>query len=260
MTSKAIVAILALFLSLSVFALVPGNGPVDPDNVTDEELYVIAKWEDGDLLKERKTVSRLHYPIESKAADCTSRGCLNGCTIGYGYNFGAHGAEKIRHDFALAGISLEKIERFIPLANLTGLDALAMCGSTAIAVANFPTLTPEESWALLRVMAHEHKQNTVRRARTEGILHLFNSGQFAIMVALDYQNPVLSSEAKYIWMQLKAGDIPAVLQNIRFHMGTRFAPGLQWRRNWEASYFAWATSRQRASGNYFWPTPPLTTT
>lgn len=244
---------LALCFSLPLMARVPGNDPVTPDRITDEELYVIAKWEDAELWKGLKSESVIHYPLENSAAGCTSRGCTNGCTIGYGYNLGAHGPRKIRADFKEAGISKDKTDRLIPLARVTGIDAVIMCGRDQPMRDRFPTLTREESAALLRVMVKEHKDNVVRRARHEGILGLFNSGQFAVMVALDYQNPVLSSRAKYIWLQLKAGDMDAVLENIEEHMGTHLEPGLRGRRFWEADYFAWATSRQVASGMYLWP-------
>ena len=253
MSFKNLIAILALLASFAVVAQVPGNGPVDPDKITAEELFVIATYEEGNLMTNRSGASELHYPLPHEAADCTRRGCKNGCTIGYGYNFGAHSAEKIRSDFAQAGISPEKTERFVPLANVTGANAFAICGSYSALLPRFPTLNRDESWALMEVMAYQHKQNVLRRARAEGILHFFNSGQFAILVALDYQNPVLSSRAKNLWSQLKAGDLEAVLDNIRNDSGTKMSPSLQGRRDWEARYFAWATSRQKASGTYFWP-------
>ena len=246
-------AVVALFFTTLSLARVPGIEPVTPDAVTDEELYVIAPWEDAALWYGEKDFSQIHYPIESGAAGCTQRGCLNGCTVGYGYNFGAHSALKIREDFKQAGISDEKAESFVPLAGVTGLDAVAMCGTKSPMRENFPTLTQQEAQGLLRIMVLEHKLNVVKRARDEGILALFGSGQFAIMVALDYQNTELSSEATDIWRQLKNGDMDAVLHNIHHHMGTRFAPALQQRRNWEADYFAWATSRQMAAGLYQWP-------
>lgn len=253
-THLRLLALLALVFSCLAAAGVPGNDPVTPDRVTDEELYVIAKWEDAALWRGDKNVSEIHYPIESGAAGCTQRGCLNGCTIGYGYNFGAHSPAKIRADFAEAGIPSKKTERFVPLSGVTGINAVAMCGRNSPMRSRFPVLTQAESQALLRVMAWEHKLNTVRRARREGLLPLFNSGQFAVMVALDYQNPELSSQARYIWHQLQRGDMEAVLDNIQNHMGTRFAPTLQARRDWEADYFAWATSIQIANGDYDWPT------
>lgn len=248
-----LMAIMALCFTSLALARIPGNAPVTPDKVTDEELYVIAKWEDAALWRGDKEFSEIHYPIENGAAGCTQRGCLNGCTIGYGYNFGAHSAAKIRADFKQAGIANKKTEKFVPLAGVTGLDAVVMCGSQAPMRQRFPHLTQAESQRLLRIMVLEHKRNVVGRARRENTLKLFNSGQFSVMVALDYQNTGLSSEATYIWRQLKRGDMDAVLDNIRHHMGTRFAPTLQWRRDWEADYFAWATSRQLASGNYGWP-------
>ncbi len=232
---------------------VPGNGPVVTDRVTDEELYVIASWENGPLLTGARTVDELQYPLEVNAQDCTDRGCTNGCTIGYGYNLGAHSVSDVVRDFEAAGMTRERALEFARFSSITGIEAVALCGRDAPNRHLLPTMTADESWELLRVMAASHKQNVVNRARAEGLLPYFNSGQFAIMVALDYQNPVLSSEATYVWRQLRAGDTSAVLRNIRNHMGTRFAPGLQTRRNWEASYFAWATRRQRAAGQFNWP-------
>lgn len=234
-------------------ARTPGNGAVITDRVTDEELYVIASWENGPLLTGARTVDELQYPLEVNAQDCTDRGCENGCTIGYGYNFGAHTAVEIRRDFAAAGLPEQLTQRFIRFAGATGVDAVALCGQDIANRDQLPTMTNAQSWELLRVMAATHKANVVRRASEERLLSYFNSGQFAILVALDYQNPVLSSEATYIWQQLRAGDTTAVLNNIRNHMGTRFAPGLQTRRNWEANYFAWATRRQRSAGQFNWP-------
>ena len=252
------VAIAAAFLFLLPTAAdaaprTPGNGPVVTDRVTDEELYVIASWENGPLLTGRRTVDELQYPLEVNAQDCTDRGCTNGCTIGYGYNLGAHSVSDVVRDFQDAGMSRARAMEFARFASVTGIDAVAMCGQNIANRDRLPTMTADESWELLRVMAKTHKDNVVRRARAEGLLNHFNSGQFAIMVALDYQNPTLSSQATYVWRQLRRGDTTAVLYNIRNQMGTRFAPGLQTRRNWEASYFAWATRRQRQSGQFNWP-------
>ena len=259
------VALAAAFLFLlpptpDAAARTPGNGPVVVDTVTDEELYVIASWENGPLLRGTRTVDALQYPLEVNAQDCTDRGCENGCTIGYGYNFGAHTADEVRQDFSAAGLPEQLTQRFIRFAGATGVDAVALCGQNIANRDQLPTMTSAQSWELLRVMAAEHKANVVRRARAERLLPYFNSGQFAIMVALDYQNPVLSSEATYIWRQLRAGDTAAVLNNIRNHMGTRFAPGLQTRRNWEANYFAWATRRQHSVGQFNWPARTRSTT
>src|SRR5690606_19976393 len=88
-------ALLAVIGTAASAARVPNTTPVVTDSVTDEELYVTAVWENGPLYSGLESVATLHYPIESKAADCTSRGCTNGCTIGYGYNFGAHTREKV---------------------------------------------------------------------------------------------------------------------------------------------------------------------
>lgn len=233
---------------------VPGNNAVVTDRVTDEELYVIASWENGPLMNGTSTIDELQYPLETNAQDCTDRGCENGCTIGYGYNLGAHPADKVIADFRAAGMSEETARLFTPYAEVTGIDAVALCGRDAPNRDQLPTMTSAQAWELLRVMAAEHKANVVRRAQAEGLLPYFNSGQFAVLVALDYQNPTLSSEATYVWRQLGRGDMNAVLYNIRNQMGTRFAPGLQTRRNWEASYFAWATRRQRAAGQFNWPT------
>ena len=236
-----------LFLALQSPALAartPNTGRVDPDHVTNEELYVIASWENSPLLTDENAVSHLLYPVESKAADCSARGCTNGCTIGFGYNLGAHPADKVRADFAAAGIAPATAERFVPFAGKTGSDAVALCGSTATLPDDL-TLTHAQAWELLRIMTLEHKEKVVRRARSEGLLHRLNAGQFAVLVALDYQNPVLCSEAHYLWLQLAAGDTRAVYRNIRYHMGVKFAPGLANRRRWEANYFRWAAKLQR---------------
>ena len=97
---------------------------------------------------------------------------------------------------------------------------------------------------LLRCKIVTYKNNVVQRARREGVFNMLNSGQLAVLVALDYQSPALSSKATQLWRQLKQGNMDAVTHNIRNHSGSHVEPALQRRRDWEADYFALATKQQ----------------
>lgn len=237
-------ALLAIIGTAASASRVPGTTPVVTDSVTEEELYVTAVWENGPLYSGLEEVAKLHYPIESKAADCTRRGCTNGCTIGYGYNFGAHSRQKVYDDLTAAGIPGETARKFQRYAGVTGSAAVRMCG-VRHRTGNEPTLTREQSWELMRLMLAEHKVTVVERARNEGVLNDLNAGQFAILVALDYQNPTLSSRANDVWTHLRSGRYDLVATEIRDRSGTRFAPQLQLRRNWEADYWTWSTNLSR---------------
>lgn len=235
-------AVLFLIIGTAASASrVPDTGPVNTTSVTDEELYIAAVWEDGRLHSGLNAVSRLHYPIESKAADCTKRGCTNGCTIGFGYNLGAHSRAGIYQTLTSAGVSPVKARQFQAYAGVRGSAAVRMCGRRHLP-ANAPTLTRSESWELMRIMLQVHKQNVVNRARNEGVLNNLNAGQFAILVALDYQNPTLSSRASAVWRHLRNGRYDLVEAEIRHRSGTRFAPQLQRRRSWEGDYWQWSTN------------------
>lgn len=235
-----------LFLALTTVAhasRLPDTGRPVLDRVTDEELYLVAVWEDGPLHSGLRSVSRLHYPIESKAADCTKRGCTNGCTIGYGFNLGAQTRDSTYRTLVSAGVPSATARRFQQYAGLRGTAAVRMCGARHLP-AGAPTLTRDQSWELMRIMLRVHKQNVVNRARNEGVIGRLNAGQFAILVALDYQNPTLSSRANDVWRHLRNGRYDLVEAEIRHRSGTRFAPQLQRRRTWEGDYWQWSTNLQ----------------
>lgn len=235
------VAFLALsmlgFFTATPVAAQSNHNTVQLDRVTDEEVDVIGRWEDTPLWRGKKQTSTVHYPLEKSAQRCDNRNCTNGCTIGFGYNLGAHTREMIRTDFNQAGIPTQKTDALVALAKLTGTKAVAQCGSNAPAQSSFPQLTREESVRLLRFKIQSYKDDVVQRARREGVLAMLNSAQLAVLVALDYQSPVLSSKATQLWRQLTQGNMPAVQSNIRHNSGTHLEPALQRRRNWEARYF-----------------------
>ena len=212
-------------------------------DLTDEDLRVVAVWENGPLWLGDELEARIHYPVEGDAANCTRRGCTNGCTIGAGYNLGAHSRLKVRADLRAAGVSEDRIRYFVRLAGKTGLEAVALCGKDVL-TGNEPTLTRPEALALLRRLVAEHKTNVVLRADAEGVLGKLSAGQLAILVALDYQNPVLSSDAIEIWVAIKEDNWSAVANIIRRHSGSQLTHALQRRRDWEASYWIWATNRR----------------
>jgi hypothetical protein len=232
-----------LMVAVPAQAYVPSVRHVDPTHVTYEELRVIATWENGPLWRDVEGRSGLVYPVESDAAACTARGCLNGCTIGIGYNMGAHSYDQVLHAMLASGVDVARAKYFAHFAGKTGVDAVALCGKDVL-TGHEPTLSRTESLALLRLMVAHHKANVVARARAEGMLNKLSSGQFAVLVALDYQNPVLSSEATYIWRALKAGDTARVVSIIKNASGSQITHALQARRNWEASYFKWASTRR----------------
>ena len=237
--------VVVCLFSLSADARVPSANEVVTRYVTDEELYVLAVWENGPLFNGDRLHAIVHYPVESDAIACTERGCLNGCTIGYGYNMGAHNVGKVYADLLIVGVEPAKAKAMAEkYAEKTGVDAVAICGEKT-PEADLHTITREQSWELLRVMAKEHKQNVVRRANREGVTHKLNSGQFAILVALDYQNPDLSSRANDVWRHIKNDRMRLITHEIRKRSGTYFTPALTPRRQWEGDYWDWATSLGR---------------
>lgn len=216
------------------------------NSASTEVINVIAQWEDTPLWHQHTRHSTVHYPLEDSANRCDKRNCTNGCTIGFGYNLGAHTQKKIRTDFDKANIPVVKTQALEKLAGLTGTKAVAQCGAHADAKDTFPKLTRKESIRLLRHKIVSYKDNVEQRALSEGVFDKLNSGQRAVLVALDYQNPVLSSKATHLWRQLEEGDMEAVQHNIRHHSGSHLEPALQRRRDWEAKYFALATKQKNA--------------
>ena len=246
MTLSKLLAHLALvlvFFSGQVSAMSPEGGPIEPNRVTDEEVNIIAMFEDQPLFLGKNLFSRVHYPVEASARACSRRGnCPEGCTIGYGLNLAAHSRQKIMAKFAEAGISSAKAKAFATLSGVTGTRAVAMCGKHSPHRHKYPTLSRAEAMDLLRVSAKEYKANVVAKARQMGVLHKLNKSQLAILVSLDYNCPCISSRATHIWLQIKRGDIRAAVHNIRYGMGSQKEPALQRRRNWESGYFAAASA------------------
>ena len=212
--------------------------PVVSTTVTDHELELTARYEDLPLFLGQQQVSVLHYPGNaSHAAACSVRGCGNGCTIGFGYNIGPRTASRVKAELTPI-IGAAQAAVFARYAGLTGQAAFDVCNSR---VSDLPTLSRGDALRLLQYTVASHKQQVLNRINSEGLRGVLNPKQVAVLVALDYQNPRLSSRATQLWRHLHAGEFEQIAQNIQHRSGTRHLAALQTRRNQEAKLWRQAS-------------------
>ena len=199
--------------------------------ITPQELELTARYEDLPLFLGKEQVSILHYPGNaSHAAACSARGCGNGCTIGFGYNIGPRKAAKVLTELTPI-VGRAQAEVFAQYAGLTGQAAFDVCHK---GVKDLPVMSRGDALRLLQYTMSGHKTQVLERIASEGLRGVLNPQQIAVLVALDYQNPQLSSRARMLWQHIHAGEFEQVAYNIQHRSGTKHLAALQTRRNKEA--------------------------
>jgi hypothetical protein len=210
-----------------------GQSALPQYKVTQEELELAARFEDRPLFMGIQTHSVLHYPgSRDHAEGCSARGCGNGCTIGFGYNIGARSAKQVMTELKPI-LGRQKAKELSFYAGKVGIEAYNACGPQ-FKKANLPQLSRADSWELLKFSMAPHKAQVMQRIHREGLTEELNIQQVAVLVALDFQNPRLSSRATTLWKHLHQGKVERVAYEIRNNSGTRFLRALQTRRNTEA--------------------------
>ncbi|MBI1363118.1 MAG: hypothetical protein GC134_03960 [Proteobacteria bacterium] len=203
-------------------------------------INLVAPFENPLLWKGDIDTSWPHYPgNKSHATACSERGCWNGCTITFGYNMGAHSAREMRRDLRAIGIEEERIRNLTYFARKRGTEAYKYCGGGKL---GWEKLSREEGLRLLEQQIQEARTNVLRRIRAEDVS--LNREQVAVLVALDFQSPALSSKATELWTLIRNEDWSAVADEIRNNSGTRVLAALQRRRNTEAEAFLRASGVQ----------------
>ena len=217
---------------------VTGNATAEhEDRPAINAVSLIAPFENPRLWSGEIDKSWPHYPgNKSHASACTERGCWNGCTITFGYNMGAHSAREIRRDLRAIGIDEGRIRNLTYFARKSGMSAYKYCGGGKLGWEN---LSREEGLRLLEQQIGEARANVKRRLRAEKVS--LNTEQIAVLVALDFQSPALSSKANDLWSAIKQQDWHAVADEIRHNSGTRHLAALQHRRDVEANAFLTAS-------------------
>lgn len=199
--------------------------------VTQEELELAARFEDRPLFMGIQKASDMHYPgSKAHAESCSTRGCSNGCTIGFGYNLGARSSKQVMKELKPM-LGRKKAAELAGYAGKVGIEAYNACGPYS---GNKTQLSRAESWELLKFSMMPHKAQVMQRIKREGMEDDLNAQQVAVLVALDFQNPRLASRATKLWKHLHQGKLERVAFEIRNNSGTRFLRALQTRRNTEA--------------------------
>lgn len=199
--------------------------------VTQEELELAARFEDRPLFMSVQQASVMHYPgSRAHAESCSTRGCTNGCTIGFGYNLGARSPKQVTNELKPM-FGRKKAAALAQYAGKVGIEAYNACGPHTKGKME---LSRADSWELLKFSMVPHKAQVMQRIKREGLSEELNAQQVAVLVALDFQNPRLASRATKLWKHLHQGKLERVAYEIRNNSGTRFLRALQTRRNTEA--------------------------
>lgn len=228
----AVIAVLIIFIAMPLQTTELPETEINPYHVTNDELNLVAKYENRDLYTNKEFISKIHYPGNMRLAEkCDARGCYEGCTIGFGYNLGARWSWEILADMTPV-VGVKRAYMFATFAETRGTKAASMCLKPT---KGMPILTRDEAFALLKIILQKNKNSVVARLKKDGIS--LNDGQLATLVSLDYQNPKFVSKSKRLWKYLKAGDHQSVAWRIRYRTGTAYNKYLVKRRKEEyASY------------------------
>jgi GH24 family phage-related lysozyme (muramidase) len=201
---------------------------------------LIAPFENPLLWRGKIDKSWPHYPGNySHATDCSARGCWNGCTITFGYNMGAQSPREIRRDLRAIGVDEKRIQTLTYFASKRGAEAYKYCGGGKL---GWESLTREEGLRLLEQQVLKSRNNVLRRMKSEGVT--LNEEQIAVLVALDFQSPAISSKARELWTLIRNENWRGVAHEIRTNSGTQHLAALQHRRDVEADAFLTASGAQ----------------
>lgn len=242
---KPFIAIVLLVMSYTSHA---NNLDLNTDITQEPTLQeLIGRHENDPLFLGHIRSSSIIYPIENGAEACTARGCLNGCTIGYGYNFGSKTTQDVWDHFREIDTEEHIIKVFINFAGKTGTEAFELCGSVNTKDRSFfSPIDAEEAMKLMQVMIREHQQyvtDAIREKFQEDADKYINQEMYILLIALDYQSRNIASNASKLFAAIKNHDFNGVIYEIKCNSGSQLAPELQRRRNIEAKFMAAAMNK-----------------
>ncbi len=193
--------------------------------------HLIGQWENGPLYLGEDMDSGIHYPLNYPNV-------INGCNIGFGIHLGSLTQAKLDHWFARV-IDPERIEELRPFVGVLGEEAFAMCGPDILVPPVKISRDEAISLMILYVVdAYYRVHNRLALEEANGL----NTCQVAVMVALEYQNEVLFSEARNVPEMLAEHDFSGVYWEILYNSGSQRIPELAARRRMEARFFKMAYS------------------